>query len=313
MKLIQKIGAVALLCMVIISSVSAQNRYFDERYVYSHSYFNQVLVNPGAVAQHGGQQLLVNYRNTWSTFPGGPKTVTLSYDGMLGNRLGIGVLALQDNFSAFQTTKGQLAFSYTIKSATNQIGFGLSAEYVKHGLNNYNAGSILQEPDAVINARREGIEYIDASFGVHGIYNNQFTYGIALPSLISSRIDNTISDENRQIGFILNLGYKVTSATTGISMSPSILLKKLNNVPTHVDLNLKLGFLEEKLTGGVSYRVGADKMLGFLLGMNIDRIGFYYSYNVSNQQFQDYNNGSHEITARIDIGPKKDKPAMEMK
>jgi len=312
MKLIQKIWMPALMCIVFVSSAVAQ-RYFDERYVYSHSFFNQVLVNPGAIAQHGGQQLLINYRNTWSTFPGSPKTVSLSYDGMLGNRLGIGVLALQDNFGALQTTKGQLGFSYNIKSATNQLGIGLSAEYIKHGLNNYNAGSSLNEPDAVINARREGIEYIDASFGVHGVYNGQFTYGIALPSLISSRIDNTTVNDEREIGFMLNFGYKVTSATTGISMSPSILLKKLNNVPTHVDLNLKLGFLEEKLTGGVTYRVGADKMLGFLLGMNIDRIGFYYSYNVSNQQFQDYNNGSHEITARVDIGTKKEKPAVEMK
>lgn len=312
MKLILKIGLSALAMIIIALNVQAQ-RYFDERYVYSQAFFNQVLVNPGAIAQHGGQQLMLNYRNTWSTFPGSPKTVTLSYDGMLGNRLGIGVLALQDNFSALQTTKGQLGFSYTIKSSINQIGFGLSAEYVKHGLNNYNAGSILQEPDAVINARREGIEYIDASFGIHGVYNNQFTYGIALPSLISSRIDETTADENRELGFILNFGYKVTSSTSGISMSPSILLKKLNNVPTHVDFNLKLGFLEDKLTGGVTYRVGADKMLGFLLGMNIDRIGFYYSYNVSNLQFQDYNNGSHEITARIDIASKKAKPAMEVK
>ena len=75
MKVIQKIGAVAFLCMVIISSVSAQNRYFDERYVLTFL-FQSGIGQPGAVAQHGGQQLMVNYRNTWSTFPGGPKTVT---------------------------------------------------------------------------------------------------------------------------------------------------------------------------------------------------------------------------------------------
>ncbi|MBK8700845.1 MAG: PorP/SprF family type IX secretion system membrane protein [Saprospiraceae bacterium] len=312
MKFFQKLTIICVLMAWTLSQVDAQ-RYFDERYVYSHSYFNPVLINPGATAQHGGQQLLVNYRNTWSTFPGSPKSATLSYDGMLGNRLGLGIIALQDNFGALQTTKGQLSFSYTIKSDINQLGFGLSAEYIKHGLNNYQAGSVLQEPDDLVNARREGIEYLDASFGIYGVYNDQFTYGIALPSLISSRIDNTIADANREVGFLLNLGYKVKSASSGISLSPSILLKKLNNVPTHVDLNLKLGFLEEKLSGGVTYRVGADKMLGFLLGMNIDRIGFYYSYNVSSYQFQDNNNGSHELTARIDIGTKKAKPVEEMK
>ena len=305
MKIFQKIIIVNVLALLAFGGLQAQSRYFDERYIYSHSYFNPMLFNPGATAQHESQNLLINYRNQWSTFEGSPKSVTLAYDGLLGNRLGLGILVLQDNFGALQTSKGQLSLAYIIKSSVNKLGFGLSAEYVKHGLNNYGTSNTVFEPDPTYNARREGIEYLDASFGIHGVYNDQFTYGIALPSLISSRIDNTNIDEKRDIGFILNLGYKVMSKQTGISMSPSILLKKLNHVPTHLDLNMKLGFLEEKLIGGVSYRLGADKTLGFLLGMNIERIGFYYSYNVSSQQFQDYNNGSHELTAKIDIGRKK--------
>jgi type IX secretion system PorP/SprF family membrane protein len=298
-----KISIIAFVVLCVNIALHAQSRYFDERYVYTHSFFNPVLVNPGATGAHGSHKLLLNYRNKWSGFTGSPKSVTLSYDGLLADRLGMGILVFQDNFGALQTTKGQASFAYIIESDVNKIGFGLSAEYVKHGLNNYNA-SVPQDPDGVIDQRREGIEYMDASFGIHGKYDNRFTYGIALPSLISSRIDNTVGTYERELGFILNLGYKAMSSTSGISLEPSIMLKKLNQVPTHVDLNMRLGFLEDKLSGGVTYRLGADNMLGFMLGVNVERIGFYYGYGVSSQPVQDYNNGAHELTAVISLGTK---------
>jgi type IX secretion system PorP/SprF family membrane protein len=293
------------LLTIIAISISFSQRYFDERYIFNQAFIHPTLINPGAYGYTENQNLLISYRNNWATFEGSPKTVSLGYDGLLVNKLGMGIQFLQDNFGALQTTKGVLGFSYQISSDINKLGFGLSAEYIKHGLNNFNVSSSLNVPDALINARREGIQYIDATFGIYGIYNNQFTYGISLPSLISSRIDETNFDEKRDLGFILNLGYKVTSVPTGISLEPSVLLKKLNNVPTHVDLNLKLGFLDEKLIGGVGYTVGAEEKLAFLLGLNIERIGFYYSYNVSSKDFQDYNNGAHELSAKIRIGSKK--------
>ncbi len=305
-----KFGKFSLIILftLFVSNLKAQSRYFDERSVYSQAFLHPVLVNPGATAADGEQNLLINYRSSWATFPGSPKAVTLSYDGLIADKLGIGILVLQDNFGSLQTSKGQLSFSYLVKSEMNRIGFGLSAEYVRHGLNNYGVNNnTSNEQDPIYRARRAGIDYVDASFGIHGVYDNRFTYGIALPSLISSRIDNVITDEKRELGFLLNLGYKVTATSSGISLNPSILLKKFNHVPTHVDLNLKLGFLEEKLLGGVTYRVGAENNLGFLIGVNVERIGFHYSYNVSGKQFQDYNNGAHEITAKIRVGSTKEK------
>jgi type IX secretion system PorP/SprF family membrane protein len=305
-----------ILSFVLLVNYANAQRYFDERYVYSQAFLHPVLINPGATASSGDQNLMVNYRNAWATFPGSPKTVTLSYDGLLADKLGMGVLVLQDNFGSLQTSKGQLSFSYNIKSDINKVGFGLAAEYIRHGLNNYGLSTNLgNETDIVINQRRAGIDYIDASFGVYGIYDNKFTYGIALPSLISSRLDEATADEKRDLGFILNLGYKVKAQTTGISLNPSIILKKLNQVPTHIDLNLALGFLEDKLISGVTYRVGADNNLGFLIGVNIDRIGFHYTYNVSSKEFQNYNNGAHEITAKFRVGSFKatQEPSLEMK
>ena len=292
---------VAMVCMYFATGINAQSRYFDERYIYTQSQLNPQLINPGAIGSAMTHQILLNYRNKWSGIDGAPRTVTLSYNGPVGNRLGIGINVLSDKFGELETTKGALGLSYVIKSETNQVGFGISAEYIKHGL----AGFGNADPnDPVISQALSGAEYFDASFGLYGIYLDKLTYGLALPSMVSSRISDTnTSAPDRELGFILQFGYKL-DIQTDISMTPGIIMKKLANVPTHIDMNLNFGFLDDRLLGGVSYTLGADKRLGFLLGTKIEKLNFYYSYNTSSHLIQDYNNGSHELTLGVNFGGK---------
>jgi len=292
-----------LVCAVLLyaAGMQAQSRYFDERYIYTQAQVNPQLINPGAVGSAMKHQILLNYRNKWSGIDGAPRTVTLAYNGPVGNRLALGVNVLSDKFGELETTKGAVGLSYIIKSETNQVGFGISAEYIKHGL----AGFGNADPnDPIISQALAGAEYFDASFGLYGIYMDRLTYGLALPSMVSSRISDIDDDApDRELGFILQFGYKL-EIQSDISMTPGIIMKKLANVPTHIDLNLNFGFLQDKLIGGVTYTLGADKRLGFLLGTKIEKLNFYYSYNTSSHLIQDYNNGSHELTLGVNFGGK---------
>ncbi|HMP31980.1 MAG TPA: PorP/SprF family type IX secretion system membrane protein, partial [Saprospiraceae bacterium] len=289
----------------ISSAVIAHERYFDERYIHSQAFIQPILINPGATGFSGLQNLYLNYRNTWSGFAGSPTTATVTYDGNLIDRVGVGLLLMQDNYGALRTNKAQLNLSYGITSTNNELRFGLSTEYINHGLNNVDAKDFQLDPnDALIRARRAGVQFFDISFGIFGLFDKKLTYGIALPSLLSSRISDGSSDP-RDLGFIFNVGYKLMDVAPDVSIEPSIFVKKLNNVPTHVDFNLKAGFLEEKLTGGVTYRLGADNRLGFLLGFKLNVIDIFYSYNTSTWQFQDYNRGAHEIAFKMALQNKK--------
>jgi type IX secretion system PorP/SprF family membrane protein len=289
-----------------IAGLSAQERYFDERYIYTQSYINPYLVNVGATGFSGYQQLFFNYRNNWSTFEGAPKTITLGYNGPVADRLGMGALFLQDTYGGLTTSKGQVSFSYVIESPTNRVGFGLAGEYIQHKV-----GSVINEftdlTDQLLLQRLDGTQFFDASFGIYGLYDKKISYGIAFPSLVSSRLDENGTSAERELGFIFNFGYKLKSESSGITFEPSVFVKKLNAVPTHVDINGKFGFLDDKFTGGISYTLGADKRLGFLLGTNVDALNIYYSYNVTSQDFQTYNNGSHELMIVLNIGEKKEK------
>ncbi|MFZ1748716.1 MAG: PorP/SprF family type IX secretion system membrane protein [Saprospiraceae bacterium] len=293
--------AISIFIVGYASVVKAQTRYFDERYIYTQAVQNPQLINPGAVGHANMHQILLNYRNKWTGIDGAPRTVTLSYNGPVGNRLAVGVNILNDRFGQLETTKGALGLAYVIKSETNQVGIGLSAEYIKHGLSGFGNSDPL---DPIIGQALSGAEYFDASFGLYGVYLDKLIYGVSFPSLVSSRISDIDSQlPDREFGFILQLGYKL-QVQTDITMTPSIIMKKLANVPTHVDLNLNFGFLDDKLMGGVTYTLGADERLGFLIGTKIEKLNFYYSYNTSSNFIQDYNNGSHELTLGVNFGGK---------
>ncbi|MCE2790751.1 MAG: PorP/SprF family type IX secretion system membrane protein [Saprospiraceae bacterium] len=281
------------------AGLQAQQRYFDERYIYTQAQVLPQLVNPGSYGANMNHQVLVNYRNKWSGIEGAPKTITLAYNGAVGNKLGLGVLVLSDRFGELETTKGSFGVSYTIKSENNQVGFGLSAEYIKHGL----AGFGNANPnDPLINKALSGAEYFDASFGLYGIYLNKLTYGLSFPSMVSSRISETDKTApERELGFLMQVGYKL-AIQTDITLTPGLMMKRLANVPTHIDANLNFGFLDDRLLGGISYTLGADKRLGFLIGTKIEKLYFMYSYNTSSNPIQDYNNGSHELSLAVNFG-----------
>lgn len=282
--------------------VNAQNRYFDERYIYTQAHLNPQLINPGAYGSIMNHRILVNYRNKWSGIDGAPRTISFGYNGPVGNRLSLGLNILSDKFSQLETFKGALGLSYTIITDNNQIGFGISGEYIKHGLAGYGNAD---PTDPTISRALAGSEYFDASFGLYGIYMKKLLYGIAIPSAVSSRIsDVDATAPEREVGFILQVGYKL-DLHPDITMTPYLIMKKLNNVPTHIDMNLTFGFLQDKLIGGVNYTLGADKRLGFLIGTKIEKLNFYYSYNTSSNPIQDYNNGSHELTLGINFGGKQ--------
>jgi len=306
MKYLTSFCFIGFLSFCFLSSINGQSRYFDERYIYSQHNIYPSLINAGAIGSNDYQEIFVSYRNTWAGFEDAPKTVVVGYNGPVGNRLGFGAQLLSDSYASLKTTKGQIGLSYTITSPTNKVGFGISTEYIQHTL----SGSGLTSPqvdkdDPLILQRLDGTQYFDASFGIFGLYNNKLTYGVSFPSLISSRISDDGSNQDRTIGYIFQLGYRLVSETTKISIEPGLVIKSLMNTPSHIDLTAKFGFLEDKLTGGVAYTLGGDKRLGFLIGTTVESLHINYMYNVSSADIQTYNNGSHEISVGFRFGEKK--------
>jgi len=164
--------------------------------------------------------------------------------------------------------------------------------------------NVVTDPKVV--AALDGAEYFDATVAVYGLYKKKLSYGLVLPSLVSSRLNEktNTSSEDRNVGFIFHSGYNFKATGADVIFKPSVFVKNLANVPTYLDINLNVSFLDERFTGGITYTVGADNRLGFLLGANLDKFFLFYSYNTSSNPLQDYNNGSHEVSFSVSFGGK---------
>lgn len=304
-----------IIFLFALNELSSQTRLIGERGIYTQGLISPVLINPGATGFQESQQLLFNYRNTWATFPGAPRTLTFNYNGPLGNRLGIGAQFLSDKFAAFESTKGALTISYSIESRMNKVGFGLSGEFVQHRLSVDQRGGLIDLMDDEITDRLQSTRYLDASFGAYGVYDDKIIYGLTIPSFISARLSDltTENEPSREFGVIGHVGYRLVMDDKDVVLEPSIIVKSLMNSPFHVDLNLKGEFLNNTLTGGLTYTVGGENRLGFLIGAKVSNVDFYYSYGVSFHDFQQYNNGSHEFTVKLTLESKKKmKPTTEI-
>ncbi len=290
---------VVLVVLVLGTDLSAQVRLHSERGIFTQAHVHPILINPGYTGFRDNHELLVNYRNTWASFPGAPSTYTFSYDGAIGNRIGIGAQLLSDRFASFETLKGQVSVSYGIESESNNVRAGLSLEYLQHQISATDASSILvAQNDVEILDRLNGSQFFDVSLGLYGEYMDKVIYGLTLPSLVSSMLNDFDSGTtgDKEFGAIVHLGYRHRLPDYDLVIEPSIVYKYLMLTPTHADLNLRLKFLDESLTGGLTYSVGGENRFGFLAGVNIDDFGFFYSYNISFNDFQQFNNGSHELS-----------------
>lgn len=296
--------AFTLIVTFLAISLNGQVRYFDERYVSTMMQLTPVLFNPGATGIEDTHQIIANYRNKWATHPGTPKTFMVSYDGPVADNLSFGIQFLNDTNGSLETSKVQGTLAYLLQTANNKLNVGLSGEYVRHGLDQSLLTNVnVDGGDIDVTSRIDGNGFFDVSVGVYGIYDNKITYGIALPALVNAHLsDLTPDDGSREFGFIANLGYKHTVEGIDATFEPSIFVKQVNNVPLHADINLLGRFADDKFRGGFTYGIGADNRVGFLVGTTFNALQLHYGYNLSRNDFQAYNNGSHELSLRFDIG-----------
>lgn len=271
-----------------------QDRYLDERTVYTMDHIYPALSNVGAYGHKGDHELILNYRNTWSSFEGSPKTITLQYNGEVFDKLGAGVTFFNDTYGALQTTKFGVGANYSIVSATNKLSFGLSGDYVKHSLRDIEG---LDAEDVVVAARLDGSTFVDLGVGIYGTYMDKMIYGLSLPSLVSSRISGEeVAEVEKNLGYIIQLGYVLNLPEYTMKVTPMVTHKDLMFAPSSTRLDVLATFLGERLTGGVSYTINGENTIGFLLGTKVSNFNLYYGYQVSNHAFQTHNNGSHDLT-----------------
>lgn len=304
---IMKKALSTLIFGLFVLAASAQ-----EHAVYSHYQVMPSLINPAVVGFDNTHIFMVNARSAWSGFPGAPTTYTFMYNGPVGDKLGLGGSVLSETIGSQHISRIQGMYSFRFKLQNTQVGLGLTTEFLRRRVQNDVLSNPLVDPgDLTLEGAIDGQQVFSSSFGAHVLFDEKVFVSLVLPTAIRARLDEIpIDDPTTENGagtqyFIFQLGAILDLPSQNFKLVPSLAVRRVRDVPFQVDVNLQGRFLDDKLIAGLTYRPNSKGSMAFLLGTRYNNFNLYYSYDVSFGPFQQYNAGSHEITAAYGFARKK--------
>lgn len=282
------------LLIVCIALLSVSSMYGQQQPLYTNYRFNSFMINPSAAGMEGQWAARASYRSEWTRFPGAPVTTTVSLDGVLGNRNGVGINFISDVIGPEVTWGLQGAYAYHIPLNASNLALGLGVRALNHSLDPSRTVT-LQTPDPIVAFENEWLT--DFSFGVF-LYNRKYYVGVSAPQIVQ-----IVGKEAKElVPHIYAMGgYKFKVGSTSI-IEPSVLLKYADEF--QFDVTVQGWLLNEQLMLGAGYR--DPGFISVMTGFNVkDRYQFSYSYDFSLNEFQAYTWGSHEVTFGIKFGKQK--------
>ena len=301
------------LFLLIILAVSFGAMQAQEQVaVFDHYMVAPILMTPAVAGFDGKHNIQMNLKSAWVGFPGNAKTYGVQYHGPIGKILGIGIGVLSENIGSTTLTRFQL--NYAAHFEINEIvkfGGGFSTDFYKKRLaRSVVESNLYDEGDFTVEDAVDGESIFDAALGFWGTFNNKTQIGLTFPNLVVAKIGD-IETGSQQGSFlksvIFNLGHKFDVSGSNLTIEPSLMIRKMLDVPIQAHFNVIGGFLDEQLLAGLSFQAGTGGAMGLLLGTKIDVFKVYYSYGLGFSNFQQYSNGAHEITVgfAFDSGKKK--------
>lgn len=296
-----------LLLLLAGHGLLAQESPQDES-IFNHYIQHPILVNPAAAGFADDYTLQVNARTSWAGFADNPKTVALRANGPVGQSFGIGAALFSESAAQQRRLKGQVDVAF-------RFGFGKETKGVPAVQAAFGFYSLVQrltvDPEVMSNPRlqpgdRTLMEYFngrnvfDAGIGIYATYLNQTFGGLTINNLVVNRLSD-ISGSNVSEGFnyTLMFGQHFLLEDSGVKLTPSLMLRNIQDAPFRLDINIQAGFLQDQFIAGLSYRnTGA---LGLLLGTQLRGLEVYYSFDLHFGEFQQYSNGGHELTVAYSI------------
>ncbi len=270
----------------------------------THYQVAPILVNPAYAGFKGTHQLFFNARTQWIAFPDAPKTVGVQYNGPIGNTFGLGVGVMTESAARLTNFRVRLNYAFRFNlEETVKLSVGFSTEYKQMRLGNNILTQAIYDFDDIINGAVDGRQLFDASFGVFGTFNDRTFVGLSFANLISARLDDivTSADENTFLNhYVIFAGHRFEFNNNAVSLEPSLMIRQTRDAPFQADVNLKLGFLNDRVMGGISYR--SLKSLGFLFGSEVSNsFRLFYTFDMSLQDIQQFSSGAHELTVGIGL------------
>ncbi|MBJ7881650.1 type IX secretion system membrane protein PorP/SprF [Gelidibacter salicanalis] len=266
---------------------------------YTQYMYNTVSVNPAYAGSRGSLSIMGIYRNQWAGLDGAPETLNFTLHSPIGVRgVGLGLGVVSDKIGPSDESMVTADFSYTLDLARDvKLSFGM-----KGGVSiwNLNPDKLTIYNPNDYNLRRENNTSPVIGTGLY-LYTQKWYMGLSSPNILQTEYydDVQVSTASEKTHIYLIGGY-VFDINPNLKLKPAFMAKAVVGAPLAIDVSAN-ALMYDTVTFGLGYRVDAavSAMAGFQIS---DHIMMGYAYDYDTTEFGNYNNGSHEIFLRFELG-----------
>jgi type IX secretion system PorP/SprF family membrane protein len=265
-------------------------------------------------------------RKQWFDVVNAPSLQTLSVNGRVNDKVGLGGILYNDSNGRFSQQGFLATFAYHLMFSRstvdiNQLSFGLSAGVVQDRLDQsgLNMGGI---PDPAIDGSQRSESFFNVDLGVSYFLYDFFAH-VTFKNLLPQQYDvfSELFAVDNQRQYLASIGYTIYSPQSRWIFEPSVFFQHREALnQSNIDINGKAYYQLNTgvLWGGVSYRRALDgieftapdsgsqserlQYISPFLGYNYNR--FMIAYTYSRQAFNEVisTSGFHQITLGYDFG-----------
>jgi type IX secretion system PorP/SprF family membrane protein len=282
------------LFVLLCSSISV---WAQQDPLYSQYINNPLVINPAYSGSTTDFAASVMYRKQWAGFEGSPVTMNANaHMALSNNRMGIGLLVLQDKVGSDKTTEATITYGYHLPlSADLKLSFGLQGGFINYQTDysdvNFNTA------DGKFANQSEWKPNLGTGLLLH---SEKFMVGLSVPKLLKAT--STIEEFSTSLysqhayalaAYVFQLSYR-------IKVKPWVMGRMVSGAPVSMDYgaalkvddSYSLGFFTRNLS---TYGALAQINLG-------DNIRLGYIFELPTKQSVGSQFTTHELTLGVRLG-----------
>lgn len=261
--------------------------------LYSQYFNNPMLINPAFAGSMERLYAGVAYRSQWSGMAGAPATLNLNgHMSLLENKIGVGVLVVQDKLGDIRNTQYGASAAYRIKLKNSTFSFGMQTAFTRYST----------DPNAVLvlNPDKAFAPFNVTSFNVGAgflLQSEKYVVSVSVPKMfVNNASQDGVYVQMYSQNFYLYGTYSFY-LNERIQFKPSLLLRTTGGTPATVDVNANL-VLGQRYTAGIFTR--SANTYGVLLQAVLNNYRLGYIFEVPGKSSA-LNYNTHEVSLGISL------------
>lgn len=255
-----------------------------------------ILVNPATAGMSPETELFVGYRDQWSGFEGAPRRMHAGIQGRLNVRSGVGAVLHSRSWGIFDDIGASFYYAHQLNLGEDQLlRLGLSSHFLQRSVNDSRLDVDNLEADMLLIQNYSNDMHVQFGFGM--LYRlKDLTIGLTFPGLYDGTSQGMLSNQN------LLVMYDFHALSERVILRPALQWNRNNLLQNQQILTLQ-ALWKKTIWVQAGYNSIGGPM--FSTGLQYDKLGINYGYDMNQGDLGGLATGSHEIMLTYQLSKKK--------